>query len=330
MREVLSMRIARISTLLILSACLHDTTGVSNAAQLPADAVFVTSDIGHFWEAYDKASPATATNFRTLYLDRASPGLLDFMQSRSLTGTSLAQMVNAYPRYFAAIKANMLTLTSGGSSPIITTIRANFDKIESRYPRAVYPPVTFLVGRFSTGGTTSDNGMLIGTEFYSIDANTPLDELGKFQSDNVRSLDSLPLIVAHEHAHVLQLNAGQRFGIPGSTLLHRSIMEVSADFISEQVAGSHINKSIYVYGYANEAQLWSEFKLVMNGTDVSQWLYNQGTATGTRPGDLGYFIGYRIAQAYYNKMSDKTKAFADIIEARDATAFLTASGYDGK
>jgi hypothetical protein len=221
----------------------------------------------------------------------------------------------------------MLTLT--GSSAILTTIRANFEKVESRYPKAVYPPVTFLVGRFSTGGTTSDNGMLIGTEFYSIDANTPLDELGKFMSDNVRSLDSLPLIVAHEHAHIMQLNAGQRFGVPGSTLLQRSIMEGSADFIAEQVAGSHINKSIYVYGYAHEAELWAEFTLAMNGTDVSQWLYNQGTATGARPGDLGYFIGYRIAQTYYNKMSDKTKAFADIIEAKDAIAFLTASGYNG-
>ncbi|MGH7461380.1 MAG: hypothetical protein ACREMA_10170 [Longimicrobiales bacterium] len=62
-------------------------------------------------------------------------------------------------------------------------------------------------------------------------------------------------------------------------------------------------------------------------TDVSRWLYNQGTATGNRPGDLGYFIGYRIAQAYYTRTADKTSAQRTIIGTADATVFLTMSGY---
>jgi hypothetical protein len=52
------------------------------------------------------------------------------------------------------------------------------------------------------------------------------------------------------------------------------------------------------------------------------------TATADRPGDLGYFIGYRIAQAYYNKQTDKAAAVRAIIEVFDADAFLAASGYD--
>src|SRR4051812_13657994 len=78
-----------------------------------------------------------------------------------------------------------------------------------------------------------------------------------------------------------------------------------------------------------EPSLWDDFKNEMHGTDVSRWLYNQGTstATPTRPGDLGYFIGYRIVEAYYQKQSDKVAALRDIIEIRDADAFLAASGY---
>jgi len=67
----------------------------------------------------------------------------------------------------------------------------------------------------------------------------------------------------------------------------------------------------------------------MNGTDVSRWLYNQGssTATANRPGDLGYFVGYRIVEAYYLKQTDKAAALRDIIEIKDATDFLARSGY---
>jgi hypothetical protein len=53
----------------------------------------------------------------------------------------------------------------------------------------------------------------------------------------------------------------------------------------------------------------------------------RGTATADRPWDLGYFIGYRTAEAYYNRTNDKHAALRDIIEVRDADQFLAQSGY---
>jgi hypothetical protein len=38
-----------------------------------------------------------------------------------------------------------------------------------------------------------------------------------------------------------------------------------------------------------------------------------GRPADGRPSDLGHFIGYRIAQAYYDKATDKAKAIRDII-----------------
>ena len=49
-----------------------------------------------------------------------------------------------------------------------------------------------------------------------------------------------------------------------------------------------------------------------------------------RPPDLGYWMGYKIAEAYYQKAEDKTQAVADIIQMKDADAFLEASGYAKK
>ena len=315
--------------LLVLVACSEGTGPGSSINTDPAAAVFVTSDITNFWNAYDAGGKNGSTSaFQTQYLDNASAGLRDFIAARSLTAASLAQMVTAYPLYFAAIRPNTLLLAGG--SGVIGTIRANYQHIKTLYPAAVFPPVTFLIGRFSTGGTTRQSGMLIGTEFYAIDATTPLNELGAFQRANVQPLDSIPLIVAHEHAHILQGHvAGGLLSKSNKTLLEQALLEGGADFIGELASGSHINQHVYVYGYAHESSLWTEFQGAMNGTDVSQWLYNQGSATGARPGDLGYFMGYRIAQAYYTTTVDKTAAVRAIIEVKDAGAFLAASGYAG-
>jgi hypothetical protein len=78
---------------------------------------------------------------------------------------------------------------------------------------------------------------------------------------------------------------------------------------------------------AHEAEIWNEFRTVMLGADYSQWLYNQGSATGARPGDLGYFVGFRIAEAYYGRATDKLAAVREILEVRDSQMFLQQSGY---
>lgn len=294
----------------------------------PAAAQIVTTDLVHFWAAYDAGGKSgSAASFQSQYLDVASPGLTDFIRVRSLTASSLAQMVTAFPKYFAAIRTTNLQLAANGG--VTSRIRANYTTIKTLYPPAIFPPLTLLIGRFSTGGTTSTNGSLIGSEFYSIDATTPLDELQQFQRDNVKSVDSLPIIVAHEHAHILQQHAGGMFAHSNKTLLEQALMEGGADFIGERSSGGNINGRLWAFAIPVEASLWQEFKSAMNGTDVSRWLYNQGsaTATATRPGDLGYFIGYRIVEAYYLKQADKGAALRDIIEIKDATDFLARSGY---
>jgi hypothetical protein len=68
-------------------------------------------------------------------------------------------------------------------------------------------------------------------------------------------------------------------------------MEGSADFVSFLITGGNINARLRSYAIPREHDLWTEFKAAMHGTDVRRWLYNQGSATADRPGDLGYFIG---------------------------------------
>lgn len=181
-------------------------------------------------------------------------------------------------------------------------IRAPFYALEFLYPEAVFPTVYFVVGRLNSGGTISDQGLLIGAEMY-------------------RDTEGLPHIVAHELIHFQQLP------LPDSvrTLLAQSIREGSADFIGELISGKHINTQAHEYGRAHEEELWIEFQDNMAGRDLSAWLYRD--PPGERPADLGYFMGYQITQAYYTRSSDKAAAIREIIGVRDFEQFLLESGY---
>lgn len=58
----------------------------------------------------------------------------------------------------------------------------------------------------------------------------------------------------------------------------------------------------------------------------TDWLYG-GPGTPDAPGDLGYWVGYRIAKSYYQHADDKQTAIRDIIEVRDGNAFLAKSAW---
>ena len=292
----------------------------------PAAARMVTSDLERFWSAYDAGGQSgSAAAFQAGYLDPASPGLKDFIRLRHLTSAAIAAMVSARPRYFAAIRANSLGLAAG--EPALAVVRANYQRMKALYPPAVFPPITILVGRFSTAGTISAEGVLIGGEFYGRDETTPLDELGAFERDNVKPVESLPIVIAHEHAHILQARGSRVFSRLAKTLLDQALLEGGADFVGELVSGGNINARMFPWALANERALWDEFRGEMHGADVSRWLYNQGAEPGARPGDLGYFVGYRIAQSFYQRAGDPAAAVAAILEVSDADAFLAQSGY---
>ncbi|MFC3660372.1 gliding motility protein GldB-related protein [Luteimonas notoginsengisoli] len=73
-----------------------------------------------------------------------------------------------------------------------------------------------------------------------------------------------------------------------------------------------------------ELEIETRFAADIDKTDLSDWVYN---ATPDTPGDLGYWVGYRIAKAYYRNAPDKRQALRDIMDMEDPKAFLEKSGW---
>jgi hypothetical protein len=110
-----------------------------------------------------------------------------------------------------------------------------------------------------------------------------------------------------------------------TTLLAQSLDEGCASFLGRLISDGTIANA-NAYGMAHEAELWREFQGEMNGTDTHNWLY-QGDRSKDRPADLGYFMGSRVCQSYYEHAKDKRVAVADILQMRDPVAFVRDSRY---
>jgi hypothetical protein len=285
----------------------------------PNTAKIVTSDIDLFWKAYDKATPENNLNvFRDEYLRKGSTGLKDFTKSRIGNVCNLVGTMEAAPQYYAALREPSLKIASYENQ-----IRTSFRKLKEIYPNSVFPDVYLVIGRMNSAGTVSNNGLLIGVDMFGKNEGVSLEGLSDWHKAVLSSTERIPYVVAHELIHYEQKN------VVSNTLLARAIGEGVPDFIAELIAGDTINPHLHKYGNPIEKELWQEFKKEMNGTNVDNWLY-QGDKAKDKPADLGYYIGYKIAESYYKNAADKKQAVKDILEIKDFEKFLADSKYEEK
>lgn len=285
--------------IIIFIGLLNINTVTAQFASNPLEAQFITKDIKNFWNAFDSLEAGYKGNpFNDLYIKWGSPGIQAFMNSRIESGESLLDKVKERKVDYLKARANSLKMLKNEKQ-----CRSTFMALKYLYPQAVFPPVYFVIGRFNSGGHSNPSGLVIGAEMV--------------QSESV------PFIVAHELVHYQQDSLTKE----NLFLLAACINEGSADFIGELISGGGPNMDTYTYGNTHEKKLWLEFKKIMNDKEDSHdWMYNYKPKNGYPP-DLGYWIGYKITQSYYNRAKDKQKAISEILHIKDYKKFLEQSGY---
>jgi hypothetical protein len=295
----------------------------------PMAAKLITSDIEHFWHAYDLMTPETARDvFQREYLDHASAGLKALVASRIKSVDALIRALETKPQYYASIRLSTLNIPS-----LTDAIRASFRRLEALLEGAVFPDVYFLIGCLNTGGTVDEAGLLIGTEFFARTEPAPLEEMGPFLASVARPIETLPLIVAHELIHYQQLVFGpgelrQRFEQDDLSLLELTLVEGVAEFFGRVISGGVGNPLIHEYGALHERELWERFKVDLNESRIDAWFY-QGDNAKDEPADLGYFIGSRIVEAYWERAPDKKQALRTLLTTTDPLEIVGSSQYDG-
>lgn len=259
----------------------------------PLGAKFVTDDVGRFWEGFEKMGTAIENPF-TDYLENGSLGVKGFTPHRILSADSLLAMVVQRKADYLASKNVLHNLEEKKK-----LIQASYAAMKYWYPNAIFPPIYFVYGRFNSGGTVSEDGIIIGVE-------------------KLNDLEGLQNLVAHELIHFQQ-----KIKIPEEeyTLLDGVLMEGSADFIGELISGKNINSEAFLFGEKHLDKLALEFVVSMKKQEGTDWLYGT-SGKDNRPNDLGYWIGYKITKAYFDQAVDKKTAIKNILKFENANQFL--------
>ncbi|MGZ3929716.1 MAG: gliding motility protein GldB-related protein, partial [Mucilaginibacter sp.] len=197
----------------------------------------------------------------------------------------------------------------------------NFVKLKSLYPNAVFPNIYFVIGCFTSAGTTSDNGLLIGVDQAARTPEIPTDELNLWQRNNFSDIKHLPNLIAHELVHFNQNGIAD-----DTTLLHAVLIEGMADFIGEKISGRNANERLHIWAKGKERKVWADFEKEMYLDRGYNWIGNSSQETADKPADLGYWVGYQICKAYYDNSLDKNKAISDMLNIKNCKEFYEKSG----
>jgi len=267
-----------------------------------------TEDVQRFYSVYDAADGHPGAEvLQREYLDKGSEGLHQLAKVRNVTGARIADTLAKRPELYSEARRCMAVLPR-----VRERVDTALHALVARYPQARVPAVTIAVGRGKPVGVGSPvTGLQIGLEALCATNWLNPDVEERFVH-----------VIVHEYVHVQQNEKLSEAEHP--TVLERSLMEGAAEFVTEQVSGQVAYSHFAALTRGHEKEIETAFAADLDKTDLSQWLDN---STYEKPGDLGYWVGYRIVRRYYEHAPDKPRALREILELSDARAFLTASGW---
>jgi len=273
------------------------------------------TDWEHFWTMRDSVTATSDTAkqrdlVNRLYIGQASEGLKAFMRNKDGLDLKWLALLKADPGFWDNLQ---------NKRSLIDTAVQQLEQQIGRF-RQLYtdlrPAQSFLiVGLRQQGGTVRGNLSLIGAEVVL--------------NDPALTGDQLVRMGIHEYTHTQQ----KRPDFQQINVLTSVIREGACDFVAGLVTGIAAKTPYMTYGPAHEKEVWRSFQKEMYTRNNDNWV-----STGPNPDlpapDLGYFVGYRICQAFYDQATDKKAALKTIIELDYAnpdavSGFLKRSGYHG-
>lgn len=310
-----TLNLLKNTTPILWGLCLFLCLKVSaqpNYPRTPAEANLIYSDLEHFMEAYAElaTNPDTLQVLQTLYFDRGSEGLKEYIRRHKLTPELMRDAMLANPERYALLPAFLDKISA--TEQVYKDLMKDFSTV---LPNAMYPPTYLLVGANRGIGQASGVGQLITVT-------RPADNLPKLKK-----------LMVHELAHFQEAMA---MGLPKyaalyakpDNLLGMCLREGGAEFVTSLVLGDITQTEALEFIEEDEKQLKNEFlkDLEKEGQNRDYWL-GVNTDKSKHPNLLGYAMGYKINKAYYDMATDKAAALQDILRMDDAAVFVTSSGY---
>lgn len=277
-------------------------------AATAGEPVIRTEDVTLFYQVYDAAGGhPTADQLQHDYLDKGSDGLHALARLRNVTGARISETLEKHPEIYIEAKKCMALLPR-----VKQRTAKTMRKLSQLYPEARFPPVTIAVSRGKPVGVGSPvDGVMIGLEALCATKWMNPDPEQRFVHT-----------IAHEYAHVQQVH--ELVDDEKPTVLEASLIEGIADLVAELDSGGTGYSGLAAQVPGHEKEIETAFLADQDKTDLKDWLYN---GTADKQNDVGYWVGYRIAKAYYQHAADKNQALKELLRMTDPKAILAKSGW---
>ncbi|WP_035694323.1 hypothetical protein [Flavobacterium soli] len=264
-----------------------------------------SSDISNFWIAFDSLQKTDKNKreiLNALFLNKKSDGLKSFMEIKNFGEDDYLYVMEKYPLFWNSIRANTIV-----NDTKIEKINKALKKLKKLYPHNLQGTIYFTLGTLKSGGTATNEDLLLGLEKIVGDKNTIVSEFENNELQKIFSYSSssqLEQVTVHETVHLFQ-KEGE------INVLAKAIKEGSCDFIAELTLNKKFTAHYINYGITNNEAIMSAFKQEMFSQNFSNWFYNY---QNSKHPDLGYYVGYIISKKYYKNASHKKQAIKDIID----------------
>ncbi len=304
------LRVVTSQTILFVGLCFSPLGAQPAFPSSPADALLLYPDVEHFVVAQSliEAGENPASVLQTQYFDKGSPGLVEFLNRHEMSASQLVTAMEKFPERYAQISSWLRTVESLRADYCIQL--TNYQKV---IPDAMFPPTYLLVGDFKGIAQASRTGQLV-TITRALDRpevllNVMLHELSHFQQARKMGFQTYVGLYAQK-----------------DNMLALILREGGAEFVTYLVSGRVSQIEGLDYLEAHEEELKQRFRKDLAEQSTEFWLW-ETLDQDEIPALLGYVMGFKICQAYYQSASDKAAALDAILKLEDPAAFLAQSGY---
>jgi hypothetical protein len=275
----------------------------ASAQQSSPDSLrIVWADVDRFWQTYDQLAQArTRADSLALvdahYLAPATLGLRAYLEAAHATAADYLQAIRTHRRYLAAIRPAMQAVGQQQGA-----IRQAARKLKALYPAATFPDLYLAVGKFEVGGSAFGSALYIGAELKCATAQPLLAEVLPALRGSVSPVTAVSTACIHEIIH------GQQKEQSYDTNLAGALREGAAEYLAYRLTGRLGAGQAIAYGQRHETAVRRQFAREANQPAAAKWFLALPDTANGLPGALGYFVGFRVCEAYYAQARDKQQA----------------------
>ncbi len=301
-------------------ALLKENENQQTRDKVDTASVLNFADAQRFFDAFGQAGSAEphkkADIYNTHYFAKASPAMVDYVSMKVDSVEAFTAHVEANRLYYASLRQSLQELQR--LAPRVITA---MNRLRDTAGAGDLPKVHFIVGRHTSAGTASSNGLLLGLDFVTLDK-THASGLPAWTAPFLSTPNDSLWVILHEYVHFLQ-NTSHR------TVLGNALVEGGADFLANLVFGQKSVPMPYTtFGNANQQMVIERFLAEQDKTDFSDWTGNNGKSYDDEwVADLGYYVGEQIARGFYENSPDKQAAIKALLQLEDPAEIMWISGF---